>query len=185
MAKLNVLVAPNKMLQQLSLPVTEINKEIKQLIADMIETMNAEDGIGLAAPQVGMLKRILVMNVPNNISAHGEILEELDHEPAIFKIINPEIIWKSAEKIISREGCLSVPNQYAEVPRASEIKIKYLDENGKSCETHFRNLQAVCVQHEIDHLDGKLFVDYLSALKRSFLVGKGKKFAERYIKKVS
>lgn len=185
MAKLNVLVAPNKVLQQLSLPVMEVDAKIKQLLDDMLETMDIEDGIGLAAPQVGILKRVIVMNVPRNISAHGEIIEELDKNPSVFKIINPEIIWKSSEKVTSREGCLSVPNQHAEITRAAEIKLKYLDENGKSCETHFYNLQAICIQHEIDHLDGKLFVDYLSSLKRSLLVGKGKKFAERYLKKVS
>jgi peptide deformylase len=147
--------------------------------------MEVEDGIGLAAPQVGVLKRIIVMNVPLNISAHGEIIDNLDPEPALFKIINPEITWKSDNKVTSKEGCLSVPNQYADVVRAAEIKIKYLDENGNICENHFQNLQAVCIQHEIDHLNGKLFVDYLSSLKRSLLVGKGKKFAERYLKKLS
>jgi peptide deformylase len=185
MAKLTVLVAPNKILQTVSAPVDQLNSQIKTLINDMMETMEAEDGIGLAAPQVGVSKRILVMNVPNNVSAHGEIIENVNSEPCVFKIVNPEIVWKSDTKIISREGCLSVPSQYAEVTRASEIKIKYLDENGENCETHFYNLQAVCVQHEIDHLDGKLFVDYLSSFKKSFLIGKGKKFAERYRKNVS
>lgn len=185
MAKLTVLVAPNKILQKVSAPVERVDAQIQTLINDMIDTMEAEDGIGLAAPQVGVSKRVLVMNVPNNVSAHGEILDNANHEPGVFKIINPEIVWKSEIKIISREGCLSVPSQYAEVTRAAEIKIKYLDENGKNCETHFYNLQAVCVQHEIDHLDGRLFVDYLSAFKKSFLIGKGKKFAERYRKNVS
>lgn len=185
MAKLTVLVAPNKILQKVSVPVEQVDNQIKSLLNDMIETMEVEDGIGLAAPQIGVSKRILVMNVPNNVSAHGETIENCHPEPCVFKIVNPEIVWKSDATVISREGCLSVPNQYAEVTRASEIKIKYLDENGKNCETHFYNLQAVCVQHEIDHLDGKLFVDYLSSLKKSFLIGKGKKFAERYRKNVS
>lgn len=179
MAKLSVLVAPHPVLKKVAAPVDVVDDNIKVLISDMIETMIAEEGIGLAAPQVGISKRIMIVDVPANISVNGEELQDVDNDSSLFKIINPEIIWQSEEKVICNEGCLSIPNQHAEIKRAAEIKIKYLNENGVLCETHFKDLQAVCVQHEIDHLNGILFVDYLSSLKRSMLMSKGKKFASR------
>jgi peptide deformylase len=163
MAILPVLRFPDERLRKKAQPVTEITPEIQQLIDDMIETMYEKQGIGLAATQVDFHQRIIVIDVS----------EEGDE---IYVIINPEIIDKSGEAGID-EGCLSVPDARAFVPRFERIKIKALDRDGQPYEIDADGLLAICIQHEMDHLEGKLFVDYLSSLKRQRIAQKLEKQA--------
>ncbi len=152
MAILDVLSFPDERLRTVAKPVEEVNDEIKQLVSDMFETMKDENGIGLAATQVNRHVQVVVMDV-----------SEDQNEPRVF--INPEIIRKDGSTI-SEEGCLSVPGNYAKVERAEAIIVKALDQNGESFELDAEGLLAICIQHELDHLKGKLFIDYLSPLKR-------------------
>ena len=152
MAILDVLNFPDERLRTVAKPVEEVNDEIKQLVSDMFETMKDENGIGLAATQVNRHVQVVVMDV-----------SEDQNEPRVF--INPEIIRKDGSTI-SEEGCLSVPGNYAKVERAEAITVKALDQNGESFELDAEGLLAICIQHELDHLKGKLFIDYLSPLKR-------------------
>ena len=152
MAILDVLSFPDERLRTVAKPVEEVNDEIKQLVSDMFETMKDENGIGLAATQVNRHVQVVVMDV-----------SEDQNEPRVF--INPEIIRKDGSTI-SEEGCLSVPGNYAKVERAEAITVKALDQNGESFELDAGGLLAICIQHELDHLKGKLFIDYLSPLKR-------------------
>ncbi|GFD72410.1 peptide deformylase [Tenacibaculum sp. KUL113] len=152
MAILDVLSFPDERLRTVAKPVEEVNDEIKQLVSDMFETMKDENGIGLAATQVNRHVQVVVMDV-----------SEDQNEPRVF--INPEIIRKEGSTI-SEEGCLSVPGNYAKVERAEAITVKALDQNGESFELDAEGLLAICIQHELDHLKGKLFIDYLSPLKR-------------------
>lgn len=152
MAILDVLSFPDERLRTVAKPVEEVNDEIKQLVSDMFETMKDENGIGLAATQVNRHVQVVVMDV-----------SEDQNEPRVF--INPEIIRKDGSTI-SEEGCLSVPGNYAKVERAEAITVKALDENGEAFELDAEGLLAICIQHELDHLKGKLFIDYLSPLKR-------------------
>lgn len=152
MATLEVLRFPDERLRTVAQEVPDINDDIRALVKDMFETMREEQGIGLAATQVNVHKRVIVMDV-----------SEEQNEARVF--INPEVIEKTG-LVISEEGCLSVPNNYAKVERAERIKVKAFDENGESFELEADGLLAICIQHEMDHLLGKLFVDYLSPLKR-------------------
>ena len=152
MAILDVLSFPDERLRTVAKPVEEVNDEIKQLVSDMFETMKDENGIGLAATHVNRHVQVVVMDV-----------SEDQNEPRVF--INPEIIRKDGSTI-SEEGCLSVPGNYAKVERAESITVKALDQNGESFELDAEGLLAICIQHELDHLKGKLFIDYLSPLKR-------------------
>ena len=152
MAILDVLSFPDERLRTVAKPVEEVTDEIKQLVSDMFETMKDENGIGLAATQVNRHVQVVVMDV-----------SEDQNEPRVF--INPEIIRKDGSTI-SEEGCLSVPGNYAKVERAEAITVKALDQNGESFELDAEGLLAICIQHELDHLKGKLFIDYLSPLKR-------------------
>ena len=152
MAILDVLRFPDERLRTVAKPIAEVNAEVKQLIADMFETMRDEQGIGLAATQVDRHVRLVVMDV-----------SEEQNEPRVF--INPEIIAKEGSTI-SEEGCLSVPGNYAKVDRAEKVTVKALDGEGEPYELEADGLLAICIQHELDHLNGKLFVDYLSPLKR-------------------
>ena len=152
MAVLQVLTFPDERLRTVAQPVDEVDDSIRTLVKDMFETMKNERGIGLAATQVNVHKRVIVMDV-----------SEDQDSPLVF--INPEIIEKNGTKI-SEEGCLSVPNNYAKVDRAQTVKVKALDEKGNEFELMAEGLLAVCIQHEMDHLRGVLFVDYLSPLKR-------------------
>lgn len=152
MAILDVLRFPDERLRTVAKPIAEVNAEVKQLIADMFETMRDEQGIGLAATQVDRHVRLVVMDV-----------SEEQNEPRVF--INPEIIAKEGSTI-SEEGCLSVPGNYAKVDRAEKVTVKALDGEGAEFELEAEGLLAICIQHELDHLQGKLFVDYLSPLKR-------------------
>lgn len=158
MAILDVLRFPDERLRTVAKDVTEIDDKIKTLVKDMFETMREERGIGLAATQVNVHKRVIVMDVSDDQS-----------DPKVF--INPEVISKQGKKI-NEEGCLSVPNNYAKVERAEEITVKALDENGEEFQLSADGLLAVCIQHEMDHLLGKLFVDYLSPLKRQRIKAK-------------
>jgi peptide deformylase len=152
MAILDVLSFPDERLRTVAKPVEEVNDEIKQLVSDMFETMKDENGIGLAATQVNRHVQVVVMDV-----------SEEQSEPRVF--INPEIIRKDGVTI-SEEGCLSVPGNYAKVERAESITVKALDASGETFELDAEGLLAICIQHELDHLKGKLFIDYLSPLKR-------------------
>ena len=152
MAKLKILEFPDPRLRTKATPVEVVDDAVRQLIGDMFETMYAAPGIGLAATQVDVHKRLLITDVSSDQS-----------EPFVF--INPEILEKDGVTV-SDEGCLSVPGYYEEVERAEHIRVRYLDRNGEQQEMEAEGLLAICIQHEIDHLDGKLFVDYLSEAKR-------------------
>lgn len=141
-----------------------MNDEIKTLLDDMLETMYAAPGIGLAAPQIGVMKRVVVMDVSDD-----------KDKPEPLKLINPEIIWESEETSVYQEGCLSIPEQYADIERPAEVGLRYMDENGETHEIEADGLLATCIQHELDHLDGILFTDYLSALKRNMIIKKVQK----------
>ncbi|WP_286234190.1 peptide deformylase [Thalassotalea sediminis] len=153
MAVLNVLTFPDERLRTKAEPVTEVNDEIRKIIDDMFETMYAENGVGLAATQVDIHKRIVVIDVSE------------DKEQS-YVLINPEIIKKNDETMVNEEGCLSVPTCYAKVDRNTQVTVRALDRDGKEFELDGEELLAICIQHELDHLNGVLFVDYLSPLKR-------------------
>jgi peptide deformylase len=153
MAVLEVLTFPDERLRTVATPVEKVDASIKSLVKDMFDTMKDEKGIGLAATQVNVHKRVVVMDV-----------SEDQDQPYVF--INPEIILKSGSTI-SEEGCLSVPNNYAKVDRAESVTVKAINEKGETFELEAEGLLAICIQHELDHLQGKLFVDYLSPLKRN------------------
>jgi peptide deformylase len=153
MALLNILHYPDPRLRERAQPVTEVDAQTRRLIEDMAETMYAAPGIGLAAIQVNVPKRVIVIDVS-------------DTRDQLLALINPEIIEKDGEQVFE-EGCLSVPGVYDDVTRAAHIKVRALDRDGKPFEMEATDLLATCIQHEIDHLDGKVFVDYLSRLKQS------------------
>lgn len=153
MAILTVLRFPDEKLRTKAVPVTEVNDEIRTIVSDMFETMYAEKGVGLAATQVNIHQRIVVIDVSEDKSE-------------AFTLINPEIIAKSDETVINEEGCLSVPGCYAKVDRHTKVTVKALDVNGNEFTIDGEELLSVCIQHELDHLAGILFVDYLSPLKR-------------------
>ena len=161
MAKLPILTAPDPRLKKISKPVEKVDDEIRQLMDDMLETMYVAPGIGLAAPQVGVLKRVIVVDVA------GE-----DEEPQPLKLANPELVWVSDHDNSYQEGCLSLPEHYADVARPAEIRVRYLDEENEIRELEAEGLLATCIQHEIDHLEGILFVDHISALKRNMILRK-------------
>ena len=161
MAIRKILTEPNKILRQKSLKVKKVDKSVKTLMDDMLATMYAAPGIGLAAIQIGIPRRIIVIALSNY---------ETEKKPMYF--VNPEIISTAKQKIAYEEGCLSVPGQFAEIYRPAKCHIKYLDYNGSSKELKAEGLLATCIQHEMDHLEGILFIDYLSKLKKSMIVRK-------------
>ena len=161
MAIKTIFTEPNKILRQKSLLVKKVNKEIQTLMDDMLETMYAASGIGLAAVQIGVPKKIIVLDIAR------------DYEPKKpMYFINPEIVSSSKNKATYEEGCLSVPGQFAEIARSDQCYIKYLDYNGQKKELNAQGLLATCIQHEMDHLKGILFIDYLSKFKKTFIVKK-------------
>lgn len=160
-----ILIHPDPRLKTVCKPVTDITDDIRRLADDMLATMYDAPGIGLAAPQVGVLGRMLVMDC-----VKGE-----DEAPKPMVLINPEITWSSDERSTYNEGCLSIPEQYADVERPASVKVRWLGVDGKDHEEQFDDLWATCVQHEIDHLDGKLFIDYLSPMKRQMITRKMQK----------
>ena len=167
MAIREILVVPNPLLKEVSKPVTAVDDELRALMDDMLETMYAAPGIGLAAIQVGVPKRVIVMDI-----ARGE------EEPHPRYFVNPEIVWASEETKPWEEGCLSVPEIYDEVERPAQVKLRYLDYHGAAVEEDADGLFAVCIQHEMDHLNGVLFIDHLSRLKRERAVSRVKKAAK-------
>ena len=164
MALREILVVPDPVLKQVSTPVDGVDDNLRALMDDMLETMYAAPGIGLAAVQVGVPKRVIVMD----LAREGE-------PPAPKYYVNPEILWASEETLPYEEGCLSVPEIFDEVERAARVKLRYLDYNGQAVEEDCEGLFAVCVQHEMDHLEGVLFIDYLSRLKRDRAVTRVKR----------
>jgi peptide deformylase len=160
-AILDILTAPDPILKKKADPVDEVTDEIRTLLDDMLETMYDAPGIGLAAPQVGVLKRVIVVDVSGD-----------DEDPAPYKMINPQVTWASDEIGLYEEGCLSVPKSYSEVERPVAVKVSYLNEKGETCEVSADGLLATCLQHEIDHLNGTLFIDHLSRIKRSMIMRK-------------
>jgi len=156
-----ILKEPNKILRQVSMPVEEVGIEEQTLMSDMLETMYAAPGIGLAAIQIGIPKRIIVMDISN---------DKEKKEPRYF--VNPIIKNKNTVKAKYEEGCLSVPNQFAEIERPNSCEVEYLDYDGKKKLLKADGLLATCIQHEMDHLEGILFIDYLSKLKRSMILKK-------------
>ncbi len=168
MALRDILILPDKRLRLKSEPVGRIDKPLRALIDDMFETMYAAPGIGLAAIQIGVPQRVVTMD-----------LAKKDDPPAPQVFINPEVTWKSDEQATYEEGCLSIPEYYEEVARPAAVKIKYLDLDGKPQEIDATGLLATCLQHEIDHTNGILFIDYISKLKRSMVMKRFKKAAKK------
>jgi peptide deformylase len=164
MALLPIIYAPDPRLKLKCRPVETVDQSVRDFMADMLETMYAAPGIGLSAPQVGDTRRIIVCDVARE-----------SEDPQPIQLVNPEIVWSSDDILINEEGCLSLPDHYAEVERPSDVRVRYLDENGQSQEIEAGGLLAACVQHEMDHLEGILFVDYLSPLKRNIILRKMKK----------
>jgi peptide deformylase len=161
MAVLPIITAPDPRLKLVARRVDRVNPSLRRLMDDMLDTMYGSIGIGLAAPQVGVTQRIIVLDVARD----GEKASPL-------RIANPEIVWRSAEATVANEGCLSLPEHYADVSRAAAIKLRYLDHENEIRELDAEGLLATCIQHEIDHLDGVLFVDHISALKRGMILRK-------------
>jgi len=168
MAIRDILILPDKRLRTVSEPVGKITAEIKRLVEDMFETMYEAPGIGLAAIQVGVPKRIVTMDLAK---------KEGESEPRVF--INPEILWTSDEPSVYEEGCLSIPEVHEDVERPAKVRFKYLDLDGKAHEAEADGLFATCIQHEVDHLNGVLFIDHISKLKRDRIVKKFTKAAKR------
>jgi peptide deformylase len=168
MALRSIIIIPDKKLRSKSAAVTKITPEIRKLVEDMFDTMYDAPGIGLAAIQIGVAKRIVTMDLSK---------KEGETEPRVF--INPEIVWSSEEKSTYEEGCLSIPEIHEDVDRPARVKVKFLDLDGKSHEEEADGLYATCIQHEIDHLNGVLFIDHISKLKRDRIVKKFNKAAKR------
>ena len=160
-----ILIHPDPRLKTVADAVVTVDDDVRRLADDMLQTMYEAPGIGLAAPQVGILKRMLVM----------DCVKEEDAPPRPMVLINPEVTWSSEVTNVYEEGCLSIPDQYAEVERPAEVRIRWMTLDGKEEEEQFDGLWATCVQHEIDHLNGKLFIDYLKPLKRQMITRKMQK----------
>lgn len=157
-----ILIHPDPRLKTAAKPVTGVTDELRRLADDMLETMYDAPGIGLAAPQLGVMWRVLVMDC---VKAEGEA-------PRPMVLLNPEVTWRSDETNVYEEGCLSIPDQYADVERPAAVAVRWTGLDGAQHEERFAGLWATCVQHEIDHLDGKLFIDYLKPLRRQMITRK-------------
>ncbi|HEY1362890.1 MAG TPA: peptide deformylase [Xanthobacteraceae bacterium] len=168
MALRDILILPDKRLRLAGEPVKKIDAEIRALVEDMLETMYDAPGIGLAAIQVGERKRVVTMDLAK---------KDEPRNPQVY--INPEILWSSEEKAVNEEGCLSIPDFYEEVERPVQVKVRYLDLQGQLHEIEADGLLATCLQHEVDHLNGVLFIDHLSKLKRDRVIKKFTKAAKR------
>ncbi|CAD0186418.1 Peptide deformylase [Ruegeria sp. THAF57] len=163
--KRSILIHPDPRLKKVCAPVSDLSDELRQLADDMLETMYDAPGIGLAAPQIGVLDRLIVM----------DCVKEEGEEPRPLIMFNPEIIASSDETNVYEEGCLSIPEQFAEVTRPKVVEVAWIDRDGNAQQETFDDLWATCVQHEIDHLNGKLFIDYLKPLKRQMITRKMQK----------
>ncbi|WP_160007032.1 peptide deformylase [Rhizobium sp. 18055] len=162
-----LIILPDPLLRQVSKPIERVDSDLQRLVDDMLDTMYDAPGIGLAAVQIGVPRRMLVIDV----AREGE-----DKQPLVF--INPEIVASSDERSVYEEGCLSIPDYYAEVERPATVSVKYLDRDGKEQTVEADSLLATCLQHEIDHLNGVLFIDHISRLKREMVVKKFTKAAK-------
>lgn len=171
MALLPIITAPDPRLKKVATRVDAVDDDIRQLMDDMLETMYAAPGVGLAAPQVGVSKRVIVADVARS----GEA-------PEPMLMANPEIIEASAERAVFEEGCLSLPDHFAEVKRPEQVRVRYLDRENEIREQDMDGFLATCVQHEIDHLDGVLFVDHISGLKRGMIMRKLTKLKKQDVK---
>ena len=172
MSKKKILIEPDPILRKKCEPLENVDDDVRKLMNDMLETMYKAPGIGLAAIQVGILKRIVVIDISKE-----------EKKNPLF-LVNPEIIYKSKNTSVYEEGCLSLPGQFAEIERPAECNIKYIDYNGKEKKLETKGLLATCIQHEIDHLNGILFIDYLSKLKKDMIIKKlvkHKKDVERIV----
>ena len=165
MSPRSILIHPDPRLKKVADPVTVITDEVRRTADDMLETMYEAPGIGLAAPQIGLSKRLIVMDCVKD--------PDLPLRPMV--LLNPEVVWSSEAENTYEEGCLSIPEQYGDVVRPAEVKVRWMDLAGAMQEEHFAGLWATCVQHEIDHLNGKLFIDYLTPLKRQLITRKMEK----------
>lgn len=161
MSKLTILVAPDPRLKKRAQPVERVDVNVRRLMDDMLETMHDANGIGLAAPQVGVSKQVIVVDVAGP-----------DEPPQPYRLANPEILWCSDDEVTGEEGCLSLPDQFGEVVRARQIRVRYLDHENEIRELQADGILARCIQHEVDHLRGTLFVDHLSSLKRNIILRK-------------
>ncbi len=161
MTILTVIIAPDPRLKLKCRPVERVDDEVRRLMDDMLETMYRVPGIGLAAPQVGVRKRVIVLDASRK-----------DEDPAPMKLADPELVWVSDELGTYEEGCLSLPEHYADVTRPDRIRVRYLDDDGEVREIEAEGVLATCIQHEMDHLDGILFVDHISSLKRGIILRK-------------
>jgi peptide deformylase len=168
MALREIIILPDKRLRLVSAPAKSIDPELRFLIDDMFETMYEAPGIGLAAIQIGVPKRVIVMDLAK---------KDEPKEPRVF--VNPHVLWRSDEKATYEEGCLSIPEFYEEVERSAQVRVKFLDVTGAEQELEASGLLATCLQHEIDHLDGVLFIDHISKLKRDRVIKKFAKAAKR------
>ena len=166
MALRTIIEVPDPRLRLVSTPVDTVDDELRDLIADMFDTMYDAPGIGLAAIQVGVPKRVIVMDLQEQEDEEGKAIRE----PRVF--INPEILDPAEEHSVYTEGCLSVPDQFADVERPARCRVKWLDEQGKAHDEVFEGLLATCIQHEMDHLEGIVFIDHLSRLKRDMIMKK-------------
>jgi len=169
MALREILILPDKRLRLKSEPVKRVDAAVRKLVEDMFETMYDAPGIGLAAIQVGTPKRVVTMDLSKK--------EDTEKNPLVF--INPEVLWSSEETATYEEGCLSIPEYYGDVERPAQVRVKYLDLEGKAHEIEANGLLATCLQHEIDHTNGVLFIDHLSKLKRDRVIKKFTKAAKR------
>ncbi|WP_039759542.1 peptide deformylase [Bartonella queenslandensis] len=165
----SLVTLPDPILREISKPVEQVDTALQKLADDMLETMYNAKGIGLAAIQIGIPLRMLVIDVSGNS-------EDEQKKPLV--IINPEILWLSDERNVCKEGCLSIPDYFAEVERPKRLRARYQDREGKQKEIEADDLLATCLQHEIDHLDGRLFIDYISKIKRDMVIRKFKKRAK-------
>jgi len=189
MALRQIIFIPDTRLRQIVPPVQTVDKNIETLVADMFETMYEAPGIGLAAPQIGVMSRVIVVDCAkkSHDEQEDEALEEdettpePEPDPEPIALINPEILWFSEELSVHEEGCLSIPDYYEDVERPARCKVRYLDIKGQSIERELDGLLSTCVQHEVDHLNGKLFIDYLSRLKRERVTKKFQKAAKRAV----
>lgn len=160
-----ILIHPDPRLKKVCAAVPDLSDDLRTLADDMLETMYDAPGVGLAAPQIGVLDRLIVL----------DCVKEQGETPRPLIMFNPEVIAASDQTSVYEEGCLSIPEQYAEVTRPAEVTVKWIDRNGKEQQEDFAGLWATCVQHEIDHLNGKLFIDYLKPLKRQMITRKMQK----------
>lgn len=171
MAKLDIITLPDKKLRLVSEPVERVDDDVRRFLDDMLATMYDAPGIGLAAIQVGVNRRMVVCDVAKR--------EDEDADPEPMFLINPEVLSVSDERVVREEGCLSIPDYFADVERPDGVRVRYLDRDGEQQEIEANGVLATCLQHEIDHLNGKLFIDYLSKLRRDMVIRRFTKQAKQ------